>query len=126
MSDGESASQIAELRLAKDVSHQPHGLMSVQCHAIGGYNPRRLLSPMLQRVQAEIGELLRFWVGVNCHHPALFPEFIRPYHSAPQGCLQASATINPPPPARPRSLTPFRELPRKYPAELPAKPIPLT
>src|SRR5215471_3033093 len=84
MSDGESASQIAELRLAKDVSHQPHGLMSVQCHAIGGYNPRRLLPPMLQRVQAEIGELLRFWVGVNSHHPALFPEFIRPYRSFPQ------------------------------------------
>ncbi len=62
--------------LGKDVGDQSHGAMGAQCQAVGGDDARRLLSAMLQRVQAEVSQLLRLRVSVDRHHSALVMEFI--------------------------------------------------
>src|SRR5882672_3399719 len=48
--------------------------------AVGSHHARGLLSAMLERVQAEIGKLLRLRMGMNGHHPALFSKFIERKH----------------------------------------------
>jgi hypothetical protein len=45
--------------------------------AIGGYDPRGLLPAMLQRMQAQVSEFLRFRVSEDCHHPALVALILR-------------------------------------------------
>ena len=43
---------------------------------VAGCDARALLSPMLQRIQAQIGQIRRFRVAVNGENAALFVEFV--------------------------------------------------
>src|SRR5208283_2536988 len=56
---------------------------------VRGNNPRRLLPAMLQRMQAQVGELLRFGMSEDRHDPTLVMEFIRNQH------LATSLKLNP-------------------------------
>ena len=68
--------------LGEDIRHQAHGLVRVQGHAVGADDPGGLLSAMLQRVQAQVSELLRLRVRIDRHHPALFAKFVGSQHLA--------------------------------------------
>ena len=60
----------------EDVGDQPHGLVQLKTLAVGRGDARRLLPAMLQRVQAEIGELGRFRMAVDGDYAALFAKFV--------------------------------------------------
>ena len=60
----------------EDVGHQTHGAMGMQRHAIRGDDARRFLPAMLQRMQPEVSELLRFRMGVDGHHAAFVTELV--------------------------------------------------
>ena len=76
VSDSECAVQLRKHFFGEDVSDQAHRLVGAQSHAIRRDDARRLLATMLQGMQAEIGELLRFRMGVDRDHAALFAEFV--------------------------------------------------
>ena len=79
------ASDAVELRqnvFGKDVGDQSHGPMGAQRQPVGGDDARRLLSAMLQRMQAEVSELLRLRMGVDGHHPAFVVKFVGSQHLA--------------------------------------------
>ena len=80
VADGENAAQRGEHFLGKDVGDQSHGAVGVEVLAVGGHDAGRLLSAMLQGVQAEIGKLLGLGVGVDGNHAAFFAEFVGRSH----------------------------------------------
>ncbi len=80
MSDSQRSVQFRELFFIENVHDQSHGLMHVQRHAVGCNDAGRFLSAMLQRMQAQIGKLLGFGVGINGDHAALFAKFIERSH----------------------------------------------
>ncbi len=51
--------------------------MLAQALAVGRNDARRFLPAMLQRVQTEVGKLLRFGMGVDCDDAALITKFVR-------------------------------------------------
>ena len=50
--------------------------MDAGSQAIGGDDPRRLLPAMLQRMQAQVSELLRLRMSEDRHHSALVVKFV--------------------------------------------------
>ena len=60
----------------EDVRHMPHGLVAVDLAAVAGADAGALLPAMLQRVEAEVGQLGRFGMAVDGDHAALVVEFI--------------------------------------------------
>ena len=57
VADGEVAAQAAQRRLVEDLADQPEVLVDHDRRAVGDRDPGRLLTAVLQRVQAEIGQL---------------------------------------------------------------------
>ena len=82
VADGECATQPRKHFFGEDISDQAHVLVHVQSHAVRGDDAGRFLPSMLQRMQAEVGKLLRLGVGVDCHHTALFAKFVDRKHLA--------------------------------------------
>ena len=82
MPDGKRAVQFGEFFLVKNIRDQAHRLMHVQRHAVGGHDAGGFLSPMLQRMQPEVGEFFRLRVGVNCDHSTLVVKFVGRKHMA--------------------------------------------
>ena len=57
VADGRSSGQRLQVPCAEDVLHQPHLSAHVEGASVGTDDARRLLSPVLQRVQSEVGEV---------------------------------------------------------------------
>src|SRR5690242_4226533 len=90
MSNGKGTVERGQNILGKDVGNQSHGAVSSQGQPIRGNDARRFLPPMLQRMQAEISQLLRLRMSVDGYDSAFVMEFIEshlaisPQLSAPE------------------------------------------
>ena len=76
------AAQLGQSLLGEDVGHQAHSLVHVQGVAVGGDDPGRLLSAMLQRMQSEVGELFRLGMRVDGDDTTFFAKFVSSRHKA--------------------------------------------
>ena len=72
VADGERAGNAGQHVGGEDVGDQAHGLVQLQLLAVGGGDARRFLAAMLQRVQAEVGELGGLGMAVDGHHATFF------------------------------------------------------
>ena len=57
MPDGQVPLQGTQMRLVEDLRDQTHVLVDDDPAAVGDRDPGRLLAAVLQRIQAEVGEL---------------------------------------------------------------------
>ncbi len=82
---------------------RPMALWHCEVIAVGGDNAGRFLSAMLQRVQAQVGELRGLRMGVDRHHPTFFVKFVGNQHCRLTSALWrlpvASLILYPPRPA---------------------------
>src|ERR1019366_324200 len=85
----------------------PHRLVLAQGLAVGGDDPRRFLTAMLQSMQAEIDELLRLGMGVDGDHAALIAKFVGRKHLA-LSCSRRDSRPRLSSRAKPGSLRPPR------------------
>ena len=76
MADGQRAADFREHIFGENVGDRAHGLVHARSQAVGGDNPRRLLSAMLQRMQPQVSQLLRLRMGEDRHHAALVVKFV--------------------------------------------------
>ena len=76
VADGQRAGKLRQHVGGEDVGDQPHGLVQLQLLAVGRGDARRFLPAMLQRVQAEVGELGGLGMAVDGHHATFFAQFI--------------------------------------------------
>ena len=76
VADGHRARQLLQHVVGEDLRHQPHALDVGQVLAVGRGDARRLLSAMLQRIEAEVGLPRRVGMPVNGDHAALFAQLV--------------------------------------------------
>ena len=74
--NGQRSPQLGQDILDENIRHQSHGFMGMQRHPIGGHDPRRLLPPMLQGMQAQVSKLLRLRVRIDGDDTAFFMKFV--------------------------------------------------
>src|SRR5207244_12099144 len=114
VADGAMPGQPAQALGMENVGHPPHRLLGVERVPVGGRDARRLLASVLERVEAEIGDVGRLWMVPDAEEAALVME---PVVVTPCGAQSRSSKRvrcdpreRPPPlprrapsPARPRS-----------------------
>ena len=76
MADGAASLQKCHVRNVEDIGHQAHSLVDHHASVTRDGDPGTLLAAVLQRVQAEIGELGGVRVAVNTEKTAGFPGFV--------------------------------------------------
>ena len=76
MANSKIARQLAQYLFGKNISDQAHCFVRAQAYAVRRDNTRRLLSAVLQLVQAEIGELRRFRMVMNSDHATFVFELV--------------------------------------------------
>ena len=80
MANGQIAGQALEHLLVKDLAHQAHVLVQANLGPLESRNPSRFLAPVLQGVEAEIGEVgHRLARGQHGKHSTGFFGLIRPF-----------------------------------------------
>ena len=89
VADGQSAAHLREHIFGEDVGDRAHGLVRARGQAVGGDDAGRFLAAMLQRMQAEVSQLLRLRVREDRDHAALVVKFVGSLHLAP-GALATS------------------------------------
>src|SRR6266704_1323693 len=73
MADGGLAGEALEYLLgAEDVGHEPHALVGVEAEPVGRDDAAALLAPVLERIEAEIGQVGRLRVVVDPENTAFF------------------------------------------------------
>ena len=77
MANGTMTREPPEARLTKDIGHEAHRLLEVDRLAVGTGNPRRLLTPMLQGVETQVGQIRCLWVPIDTEDAALVSEFVQ-------------------------------------------------
>ena len=82
MADRESAANLREHIFRENIGDQTHGLVHARSQAVGSGYSSRFLSAVLQSMQAEISELLRFRMGKDRHHAAFIVKFVGFQHLA--------------------------------------------
>ena len=81
MPDGNLALERSDLRAAKDLADQTIAAVAADQLAIRRCDPCSLLSPMLQCVQAEVGQVGCLRISEDPEHTALIVELVRPHRS---------------------------------------------
>jgi hypothetical protein len=76
VTDGESAGQLVQHIAGEDLGHVAHGLVAVEISAIAGADASALLAAMLERIEAEVGELGGFGVPVDGDDAAFLVELV--------------------------------------------------
>src|SRR6202046_800790 len=82
VTDGQSAPDFRENILSENVGDQAHCFVNARGETVGGDNPRGLLPAMLESMQSQVSEFLRFRMSEDRHHPALVVECLE-QHSPP-------------------------------------------
>ena len=77
MSDGKLARQVRQRRRREDVRHVAHRLVTVDLPAIARRDSGAFLTAVLQRVQAQIGEVRRLRMTIDGDDAALFVELVK-------------------------------------------------
>src|SRR6266516_4542174 len=73
MADGSLAGETLEdLLVAKDVGHESHALVSVKAEPVGRDDAAAFLAPVLEGIEAEIGQVGRLRVVVDPENTAFF------------------------------------------------------
>ena len=76
MPDGPVARDALQALAAEHVGDPAHGLLDVKRLAVGGGDARRFLAPVLERVQAEVGDVGGLLVIPDAEKPALIVELV--------------------------------------------------
>ena len=76
MSNRQLARQLIQDIGRKDVGHMAHFAVVVDLTPIAGGDPRAFLPPMLQGIKAEVNQIRRFRVTVDCEYTALFVQLV--------------------------------------------------
>ena len=73
MADRPRPYQLLEITFLENLPHQAHPALRTKRLSIipRRYNPRTLLTPMLQGIQSVIRQLRRVWMIVNSKYPTL-------------------------------------------------------
>jgi hypothetical protein len=74
VADGGMAGELLDPLLGEDIGDEPHGLFTEQLLAVRGHDAGGLLSPVLEGVQSQVGEVGGIGMPVNPEHPAFFME----------------------------------------------------
>ena len=74
--DGQFARQLVQHIGREDIRDMTHLADAMDFAPVGGCDARAFLSPVLQSIQSEIGEICRFGVAVDGENAALFVEFV--------------------------------------------------
>ena len=72
VADGQRAGKARQHVRGEEVGDQPHAFVKFDPLTVGGRDARRFLAAMLQRVQAQVGELGGFRMAVDGHHATFF------------------------------------------------------
>ena len=84
MTDGHTASEVAERFFGEDLSHQAHPGVNVEFFAIGGGNTAAFLTPVLQGKEGKIGKAGYIFIGgINTENAAAFSQLIQSLISGP-------------------------------------------
>ena len=75
--DGHAAGKLGQHVVGKDLRDQAHAFDVGEMLAVGGGDARRLLSAMLQRVEAQVGLARGVGMAVDGDDAALFVEGVR-------------------------------------------------
>ncbi len=78
MADGEGAFEATKPSLGKNIGDEAHGFLKVKGLAVRSDNAGAFLSPVLQRIQRQVGQVGRFRMAVDPDYPALLTELIQP------------------------------------------------
>src|ERR1700675_449815 len=76
MADGDAAREMRDYLRRENLLHVAHGFVDVHVRAVRRRDPRRFLSAMLQRVEAEIRHLRRFGMAEDSEDAAFIVEMI--------------------------------------------------
>ena len=96
MADRGPARQAPETLGAEHVGHPSHGLLDMERPAVGDRDPGGLLTPMLERVETQVGEVRGLRVVEDAEEAALVVELVvvQPdgLHAGPSACRPAKAS----------------------------------
>lgn len=90
MADREMTGERAEGGLVEDLADQPHVLVDEDLATVADRDARGLLAPMLQRVEAEVGEFGDFFPG--CPDTENTARVLRPLVVGIERCGQPAVT----------------------------------
>src|SRR5512143_3515810 len=71
VSDGQIAGEPLEPLFGKDIRNEAHRLFEIELLAVRRTDARSLLSPVLEGIKAEVGEIRGFGMVKHAEYPAL-------------------------------------------------------